>query len=87
VSHRDILGRRESLKRERVPPIQGAVVALLFYNMKTGFICPNLPGHINPMSALARHPQARGHDLVFLYSAGAAGLPSIYDSNEQPSHS
>jgi hypothetical protein len=33
--------------------------------MKIGFICPNLPGHINPMSALARHLQARGHDVVF----------------------
>jgi UDP:flavonoid glycosyltransferase YjiC (YdhE family) len=60
--------------------------------MKIRFICPNLPGHINPMSALARHLQARGHDVVFLYSAGAAGLPSISadekgDSNEQQTHS
>jgi hypothetical protein len=44
------------------------------------------------MSALARHLQARGHDVVFLYSAGAAGLPSISadekgDSNEQQTHS
>jgi zeaxanthin glucosyltransferase len=23
--------------------------------MKLGFICPNLPGHLNPMTALARH--------------------------------
>jgi MGT family glycosyltransferase len=45
--------------------------------MKIGFICPNLPGHINPMSALARHLQARGHDVVFLYSPSANGLPCI----------
>jgi zeaxanthin glucosyltransferase len=45
--------------------------------MKIGFICPNLPGHINPMSALARHLQGRGHDVVFLYSASANGLPCI----------
>jgi len=45
--------------------------------MKIGFICPNLPGHINPMSALARHLHARGHDVVFLYSSSANGLPCI----------
>ena len=26
--------------------------------MKIGFICPNLPGHINPMTAVARHLQS-----------------------------
>ena len=45
--------------------------------MRIGFICPNLPGHVNPMSALARHLQARGHDVVFLYSSSANGLPCI----------
>ena len=45
--------------------------------MKMGFICPNLPGHINPMTTLARHLQARGHDVVFLYSSSANGLPCI----------
>ena len=49
----------------------------MFSIMKIGFICPNLPGHINPMSALARHLQARGHDVVFLYSSSANGLPCI----------
>jgi zeaxanthin glucosyltransferase len=43
--------------------------------MKLGFICPNLPGHLNPMTALARQLQARDHNVVFLYSSGAAGLP------------
>ena len=45
--------------------------------MKLGFICPNVPGHLNPMTALARHLQDRGHDVVFLYSSGAAGLPFV----------
>jgi len=45
------------------------------------------------MTALARQLQARNHDVVFLYSAGAAGLPFISadekggDSNEKQSHS
>jgi len=45
--------------------------------MKLGFICLNLPGHLNPMSALARQLQARNHEVVFLYSSGAAGLPFV----------
>jgi zeaxanthin glucosyltransferase len=45
--------------------------------MKLGFICLNLPGHLNPMTTLARHLQARNHDVVFLYSSGAAGLPFV----------
>jgi hypothetical protein len=45
--------------------------------MKLGFICPNLPGHRNLMTALACQLQTRNHDLGFLYSAGAAGLPFI----------
>jgi MGT family glycosyltransferase len=45
--------------------------------MRIGFICPNLPGHINPMTALARHLQARNHEVVFLYSPSANGLPCV----------
>ena len=45
--------------------------------MKLGFICPNLSGHLNPMTALARHLQARNHEVVFLYSTGANGLPFV----------
>jgi MGT family glycosyltransferase len=45
--------------------------------MKLGFICPNAAGHLNPMTALARQLQARNHEVVFLYSSGAAGLPFI----------
>ena len=45
--------------------------------MKLGFICPNLPGHLNPMTALARHLQARNHEVVFLYSTEGNGLPFV----------
>jgi UDP:flavonoid glycosyltransferase YjiC (YdhE family) len=45
--------------------------------MKLGLICPNLPGHLNPVTALARQLQERGHEVVFLYSKRAAGLRSI----------
>jgi MGT family glycosyltransferase len=45
--------------------------------MKIGFICPNIPGHLNPMTALARHLQARNHEVVFLYSPSAHGLPCV----------
>jgi MGT family glycosyltransferase len=45
--------------------------------MKLGFICPNLPGHLNPMTALARQLQTRNQEVVFLYSSGAAGLPFV----------
>ena len=36
--------------------------------MKLGLICPDLLGHLNPMSALARQLRARNHKVVFLYS-------------------
>jgi zeaxanthin glucosyltransferase len=45
--------------------------------MKLGFISINVPGHLNPMTTLARHLQGRGHEVVFMYSSGAAGLPFI----------
>src|SRR5215469_5467200 len=45
--------------------------------MKLGFICLDLPGHLNPMSSLALQLQARNHEVVFLYPSGAAGLPFV----------
>jgi len=45
--------------------------------MKLGFICPGLEGHLNSMTTLARQLQARNHEVVFLYSSGAAGLPFV----------
>jgi hypothetical protein len=42
--------------------------------MKFGFICPQVPGHLNEITALAHHVQMRGHDVVFLYSSGVSIL-------------
>src|SRR5499427_8637093 len=50
--------------------------------MKLGFICLGLPGHLNPMTALARQLQARNHEVVFLYSSGAAELPFVRGPEE-----
>jgi hypothetical protein len=33
--------------------------------MKLGFICLNAPGHLNPMTALARQLQGRNHEVVW----------------------
>jgi MGT family glycosyltransferase len=52
--------------------------------MKLGFICLNLPGHLNPMTALARHLQARNHEVVFLYSSSANGLPCVPGNDRDP---
>src|SRR5260370_5497343 len=45
--------------------------------MKLGFICVKLPGHLKPMTALARQLQGRNHEVVFLYSSKANGLPCV----------
>jgi hypothetical protein len=58
-------------------PLTATRRATADYFMKRGFISPNLPGHRNPMTALARHLQARNHEVVFLYSAEANGLPVV----------
>ena len=50
--------------------------------MKIGFICPQVPGHLNPVAALARHLQMRNHDVVLLYSLGAADLPFLPNEGE-----
>ena len=34
--------------------------------MKIGFISMPLAGHLNPMTALARKLQSRGHEIVFI---------------------
>src|SRR5258708_15071690 len=57
-------------------PVNGARSAT-GVSMKLDFICLNLPGHLNPTTTLARHLQDRNHDVVFLYSSGAAGLPFV----------
>ena len=51
--------------------------------MKIGFICLNLPGHLNPMTAVAHQLQTRGHEVVFLYLPNANGIPCIQaDKND-----
>src|SRR5258708_3196386 len=51
--------------------------------MKIGFIGLPNPGHLNPMSALARQLQSRNHDVVMFSPpvgellARAAGLPFV----------
>ncbi len=51
--------------------------------MKIAFLGVRVPGHLNPMTALARKLKARGHDVVFLSvpdtepSVRAAELPFI----------
>jgi len=51
--------------------------------MRIGFLSLAVPGHLNPMTALARKLQSRGHDVVFLSLADvapfveAAGLPFV----------
>jgi zeaxanthin glucosyltransferase len=52
--------------------------------MKLGFICLNLPGHLNPMTALARQLQGRNHEVVFLYSSSANGLPCVPGDDKDP---
>jgi zeaxanthin glucosyltransferase len=54
--------------------------------MKLGFICINAQGHLNPMTALARQLQSRNHEVVFLYSSDAAGLP-VFPDESQPAPS
>jgi hypothetical protein len=52
--------------------------------MKIGFIGLPSPGHLNPMSALARQLQSRNHDVVVLSvpaaeaRARAANLPFVF---------
>jgi MGT family glycosyltransferase len=51
--------------------------------MRIGFLSLPVPGHLNPMAALARKLQSRGHDVVFLSLADvaplveSAGLPFV----------
>jgi zeaxanthin glucosyltransferase len=51
--------------------------------MRIGFLSLPVPGHLNPMTSLARKLQSRGHDVVFISLADvapvveAAGLPFV----------
>jgi zeaxanthin glucosyltransferase len=56
--------------------------------MRIGFVSLPVPGHLNPMTTLARKLQSRGHDVVFISVADvapfveAAGLPFVPCSEE-----
>jgi UDP:flavonoid glycosyltransferase YjiC (YdhE family) len=39
--------------------------------MKFGFVSMPVSGHLNPMTALARRLQSRGHEVVFI------GVPDV----------
>jgi len=39
--------------------------------MKIGFVSMPVVGHLNPMTALARKLQSRGHEVVFI------GVPDV----------
>src|SRR5258708_25732417 len=51
--------------------------------MKIAFVSQPVPGHLNPMTTLARALQSRNHDVVFISlpdrerSVRAAGLPFL----------
>ena len=51
--------------------------------MRIGFLSLPVPGHLNPMTTLARKLQSRGHDVVIISLADvasvveAAGLPFV----------
>ena len=62
--------------------------------MKIGFVSLPVVGHLNPMTALARRLQSRGHEIVFIGVpdvepfARAAGLKFVtYCENEYPAGS
>jgi zeaxanthin glucosyltransferase len=62
--------------------------------MKIGFISLPVVGHLNPMTALARSLQSRGHDILFIGVpdvepfARAAGLKFVpFCENEYPAGS
>jgi zeaxanthin glucosyltransferase len=52
--------------------------------MKIAFVVPNAPGHLNPMTTLARRLQSRNHDVVVMSSQGAAPLVRAADLSFVP---
>jgi len=52
--------------------------------MKIAFVVPNAPGHLNPMTTLARRLQSRNHDVVVMSSRGAAPLVRAADLSFVP---
>jgi hypothetical protein len=52
--------------------------------MRIGFLSLPVPGHLNPMTALARKVQSRGHDVVFISLADVAPLLKLRDYHLSP---
>ncbi len=52
---------------------------LLLPTMNVAFVALSAPGHLNPMTALARQFQSRGHEVVLisLPEALAQGVPQV----------
>jgi zeaxanthin glucosyltransferase len=47
--------------------------------MKIAFVVPNVPGHLNPMTALARRLQSRNHNVVVMSLRNAAPFVGAAD--------
>ena len=52
--------------------------------MKIGFLCLPLTGHLNPMTALARRLQSRGHDVVLVGVPEVEGIARAANLNFVP---
>ena len=52
--------------------------------MRIGFVSLPVPGHLNPMTALARKLQSRGHDVVFLSLVDVAPFVEAADCHLYP---
>ena len=53
---------------------------------ETGFICPDLPGHLNPMSSLALQLRARNHEVVFTLFVRCACRATVCSWSREGSH-
>src|ERR1700743_3297739 len=47
---------------------------MVYTSMKIGFVCMPLSGHLNPMIALARRLQSRGHSITFMSVPDAGSI-------------
>src|SRR5262249_34533130 len=82
------------IRRRRRLPLTHQFTHAKGDTMKLGFVSMPLSGHLNPMTALARRLQSRGHEIRFFGvpdvapSARAAGLPFVaYGEREFPNGS
>src|SRR5260370_25127180 len=52
--------------------------------MKLGLHCQQLAGLLKPVTALASELPGRHHEVVFLYSSSANGLPCVPGDDKDP---